>query len=78
MKTPTGLSSSVAYPFAFIKPCGDRGDVTLKEINKRIYGVFDCSEREYRRGHGIVSYADGTFLNRPAILSTFFASTSIH
>jgi hypothetical protein len=26
----------VAYPFAFIKPSGAHGDVTLKEINQRI------------------------------------------
>ncbi|KAL1060465.1 hypothetical protein V6Z11_1Z096400 [Gossypium hirsutum] len=30
------LASSVAYPFAFIKPCGFHGDVTLKDINQRI------------------------------------------
>ncbi|TKY68636.1 XRI1 protein [Spatholobus suberectus] len=34
--TPTKLPSSVAYPFAFIKPSGAHGDVTLKEINQRI------------------------------------------
>lgn len=36
MKTPTKLASSVVYPFDFIKPCGVRGDVTLKDINQRI------------------------------------------
>ncbi|KAK8573306.1 hypothetical protein V6N13_100108 [Hibiscus sabdariffa] len=30
------IASSVAYPFAFIKPCGFHGDVTLKDINQRI------------------------------------------
>ncbi|KAK9020478.1 hypothetical protein V6N11_010502 [Hibiscus sabdariffa] len=30
------IASSVAYPFAFIKPCGSHGDVTLKDINQRI------------------------------------------
>ncbi|CAI8608133.1 unnamed protein product [Vicia faba] len=34
--TPTKLASTVAYPFAFIKPSGAHGDVTLKEINQRI------------------------------------------
>ncbi|KAG4135401.1 hypothetical protein ERO13_D08G212628v2 [Gossypium hirsutum] len=33
---PTKLPSSIAYPFAFIKPCGFHGDVTLKDINQRI------------------------------------------
>ncbi|KAK4270220.1 hypothetical protein QN277_023282 [Acacia crassicarpa] len=33
---PTKLETSVTYPFAFIKPSGAEGDVTLKEINQRI------------------------------------------
>ncbi|KAI4356398.1 hypothetical protein L6164_000424 [Bauhinia variegata] len=36
IRTPPKLASSVAYPFAFIKPSGAHGDVTLKEINQRI------------------------------------------
>ncbi|KAK7293120.1 hypothetical protein RJT34_15981 [Clitoria ternatea] len=36
IRTPTKLASSVAYPFAFIKPSGAQGDVTLKEINQRL------------------------------------------
>lgn len=36
IRTPSKMPSSVAYPFAFIKPCGMHGDVTLKEINQRI------------------------------------------
>ncbi|KAL2932939.1 Protein XRI1 [Bienertia sinuspersici] len=36
MRTPNKLTSSVAYPFDFVKPCGVRGDVTLKDINQRI------------------------------------------
>ncbi|KAI9174112.1 hypothetical protein LWI28_012133 [Acer negundo] len=36
LRTPTKLASSIAYPFAFIKPCGVHGDVTLKDINQRI------------------------------------------
>lgn len=34
--TPRKLPSSIAYPFAFIKPCGAHGDITLKDINQRI------------------------------------------
>ncbi|KAK3219642.1 hypothetical protein Dsin_013612 [Dipteronia sinensis] len=37
IRTPTKLASSIAYPFAFIKPCGVHGDVTLKDINQRIH-----------------------------------------
>ncbi|KAL4324636.1 hypothetical protein GQ457_11G003630 [Hibiscus cannabinus] len=33
---PSKLPSCIAYPFAFIKPCSLRGDVTLKDINRRI------------------------------------------
>ncbi|XP_022758676.1 protein XRI1-like isoform X2 [Durio zibethinus] len=36
IRTPPKQASSVAYPFAFIKPCGFHGDVTLKDINQRI------------------------------------------
>ncbi|KAK4270213.1 hypothetical protein QN277_023276 [Acacia crassicarpa] len=36
MQMPAKLATSVAYPFAFIKPSGAQGDVTLKEINQRI------------------------------------------
>ncbi|XP_022728435.1 protein XRI1-like isoform X3 [Durio zibethinus] len=36
IRAPPKLASSVAYPFAFIKPCGFHGDVTLKDINQRI------------------------------------------
>ncbi|KAI3676359.1 hypothetical protein L1987_85965 [Smallanthus sonchifolius] len=35
IKTPTRMTSSVALPFAFVKPCGE-GAVTLKDINQRI------------------------------------------
>ncbi|KAJ0253045.1 Protein XRI1 [Hirschfeldia incana] len=30
------LPSSIIYPFAFIKPCGVHGDMTLKDINRKI------------------------------------------
>lgn len=36
IRTPAKLATSVAYPFAFIKPSGTHGAVTLKEINQRI------------------------------------------
>ncbi|EXC25116.1 hypothetical protein L484_003040 [Morus notabilis] len=36
IRTPTKLATSVAYPFAFIKPSGAHGDVTLKDINQKI------------------------------------------
>ncbi|XP_047330900.1 protein XRI1 isoform X2 [Impatiens glandulifera] len=36
IRTPMKMASSVVYPFAFVKPCGAHGDVTLKDINQRI------------------------------------------
>lgn len=36
IQTPMKMVSSVAYPFAIVKPCGVHGDVTLKDINQRI------------------------------------------
>lgn len=36
MRPSTKVASSVVYPFAFVKPCGVHGDVTLKDINQRI------------------------------------------
>ncbi|KAJ9565064.1 hypothetical protein OSB04_001030 [Centaurea solstitialis] len=36
IKTPTKMTSSVVLPFAFEKPCGMQGAVTLKDINQKI------------------------------------------
>ncbi|KAJ3681233.1 hypothetical protein LUZ60_015722 [Juncus effusus] len=37
IRTPAKLTSSIAHPFALIKPCGGLGDLTLNEINKKIH-----------------------------------------
>ncbi|KAG0500317.1 hypothetical protein HPP92_000389 [Vanilla planifolia] len=37
IKTSAKLTTSVAYPFALIKPCGVEGDLTLKDINQRLH-----------------------------------------
>ncbi|KAK6146048.1 hypothetical protein DH2020_019917 [Rehmannia glutinosa] len=44
IRTPPRLASSVVYPFAFIKPCGVHGDVTLKDINQRIHNPRNQSQ----------------------------------
>lgn len=36
IKTPPKMTSSVVLPFAFVKPCGMQGAVTLKDINQKI------------------------------------------
>lgn len=65
MKTPTGLSSSVAYPFAFVKPCGDRGDVTLKEINKRIQSPPPSKSKQIKE-----DYLKSAFSGKPVVGKT--------
>lgn len=37
MRMPPKQASSVVKPFAFIKPCGVHGDITLKDINQKIH-----------------------------------------
>ncbi|CAA2961152.1 Hypothetical predicted protein [Olea europaea subsp. europaea] len=46
IRSPPKLASSVVYPFAFIKPCGMHGDLTLKEINRRIHTPHTMPEKE--------------------------------
>ncbi|GAA0165284.1 hypothetical protein LIER_20727 [Lithospermum erythrorhizon] len=36
-RTSDSSTASVAYPFTFLKPCGFSGDVTLKDINRRVH-----------------------------------------
>ncbi|CAA2998386.1 Hypothetical predicted protein [Olea europaea subsp. europaea] len=37
IRSPPKLASTVVYPFAFVKPCGMHGDLTLKDINQKIH-----------------------------------------
>ena len=34
--TPRGTTKKMVYPFGLVKPGGEEGDITLKDINKRI------------------------------------------
>ncbi|CAI9762643.1 unnamed protein product [Fraxinus pennsylvanica] len=67
MQTPPKLGSSIVYPFAFIKPCGMHGDVTLKDINQRI---LTPSEREENNEDHAVSYPTSAISGKPVVGKT--------
>lgn len=67
MRTPPKLASSVVYPFTFIKPCGVHGDVTLKDINKRIHTPPKSKQNEQDPS---VSYPTSAFSGKPVVGKT--------
>ncbi|KAH7864798.1 hypothetical protein Vadar_034014 [Vaccinium darrowii] len=69
MRTPTKLASSVAYPFAFIKPCGAHGDVTLKDINQRIRTPPPLKPK-HRNEDPSASYPTSAFSGKPVVGKT--------
>lgn len=68
MRAPTKLASSVVYPFAFIKPCGVHGDVTLKDINQRIRDPTSYSKQQ--KEDTSVSYPTSAFSGKPVVGKT--------
>ncbi|XP_027906861.1 protein XRI1-like isoform X1 [Vigna unguiculata] len=66
--TPTKLASSVAYPFAFIKPSGAHGDVTLKEINQRIRTPAPSKSKQI--GDDPSAYPKSAFSGKPVVGKT--------
>ncbi|XP_022159878.1 protein XRI1 [Momordica charantia] len=69
IRTPTKLASSVAYPFAFIKPCGFHGDVTLKDINQRIR-TPPPSKLKHHPEDPSQSYPTSAFSGKPVVGKT--------
>lgn len=69
IRTPTKLASSVAYPFAFIKPCGFHGDVTLKDINQRIR-TPPPSKLKHQPEDPSQSYPTSAFSGKPVVGKT--------
>ncbi|KMT05637.1 hypothetical protein BVRB_7g167750 isoform A [Beta vulgaris subsp. vulgaris] len=67
MRTPTKLASSVAYPFDFIKPCGVRGDVTLKDINQRILTPPPSKSKQIKEDP---AYPTSAFSGKPVVGKT--------
>ncbi|PSR86353.1 hypothetical protein CEY00_Acc31976 [Actinidia chinensis var. chinensis] len=66
MQTPTKLVSSIAYPFDFIKPCGAHGDLTLKDINQRIF-TPPTSKSKQRKEDPSASYPTSAFSGKPVV-----------
>ncbi|KAK1352505.1 hypothetical protein POM88_053202 [Heracleum sosnowskyi] len=63
MQTPTKATSSVVYPFAFIKPCGLDGDMTLRDINQRI-----CNPPKPKQKEDLSSiYPTSAFSGKPVV-----------
>ncbi|XP_062147702.1 protein XRI1 isoform X2 [Alnus glutinosa] len=69
IRTPTKLATSVAYPFAFIKPSGAHGDVTLKEINQRIRTPPPAKSKQDNEDP-VVSYPTSAFSGKPVVGKT--------
>ncbi|KAJ7961535.1 Protein XRI1 [Quillaja saponaria] len=69
IRTPTKLASSVAYPFAFIKPSGSHGDVTLKDINQRIR-TPPPSKSNQNSEDPSASYPTSAFSGKPVVGKT--------
>ncbi|GMH02493.1 hypothetical protein Nepgr_004332 [Nepenthes gracilis] len=65
MRTPKKPASCVAYPFAFIKPCGSPGDVTLKDINDRIQ--TQPSRLKHRKDDPSASYPTSSLSGKPIV-----------
>ncbi|KAG7011330.1 Protein XRI1, partial [Cucurbita argyrosperma subsp. argyrosperma] len=69
IRTPTKLASSIAYPFAFIKPCGFHGDVTLKDINQRIRTPPPSKSKHHPEDPSL-SYPTSAFSGKPVVGKT--------
>lgn len=68
IETPSKLAASVAYPFAFIKPSGAHGDVTLKEINQRILSPVPLKSK--RSVEDPSAYPKSAFSGKPVVGKT--------
>ncbi|OIW01283.1 hypothetical protein TanjilG_10444 [Lupinus angustifolius] len=68
VRTPTKLASIVAYPFAFIKPSGVHGDVTLKEINQRILSPPPSKSKQSIEDSS--AYPKSAFSGKPVVGKT--------
>ncbi|XP_051129689.1 protein XRI1 isoform X1 [Andrographis paniculata] len=66
IRAPPKISSSIVYPFAFIKPCGAHGDMTLKDINEKIHNPPKSKPRE----DPPVAYPTSAFSGKPVVGKT--------
>ncbi|GAB2282083.1 hypothetical protein Dimus_016641 [Dionaea muscipula] len=70
IKTPGKLTSSIAYPFTFIKPCGDNGDVTLRDINQKIHSPPQKVKQPGKEEDNLEAYPTSAFSGKPVVGKT--------
>lgn len=61
--------ATVAYPFELIKPCGFRGDTTLRDINQKIHAPPPYRIR-HKYDDGPVSYQASAISGKPVVHKT--------
>ncbi|KAK1281891.1 Protein XRI1 [Acorus calamus] len=64
------LVTSVAYPFALIKPCGVQGDVTLRDINQRLHAPLPSKSNNLKEEDPFLSYPTSAFSGKPVVTKT--------
>ncbi|OAY80393.1 Protein XRI1, partial [Ananas comosus] len=69
IEAPTKLTTSIAYPFALIKPCGVHGDVTLNDINQWIHNP-PSSKFKNKKDEESNSYPTSAFSGKPVVVKT--------
>ncbi|XP_072973240.1 protein XRI1-like [Typha angustifolia] len=69
IRAPPKLTTSVAYPFALIKPCGVHGDLTLSDINRRIHAP-PLSNLKHNKEEEAVPYPTSAFSGKPVVVKT--------
>ncbi|KAI3760254.1 hypothetical protein L1987_50647 [Smallanthus sonchifolius] len=69
LKTPTKMTSSVVLPFAFVKPCGMQGAVTIKDINQKIL-TPPPSKSKKNNENATKSYPTSAFSGKPVVGKT--------
>ncbi|KAL9995947.1 putative protein XRI1 [Helianthus debilis subsp. tardiflorus] len=69
IKTPTKMTSSVVRPFAFVKPCGMQGAVTIKDINQKIH-TPPPSKSKKNNENATKSYPTSAFSGKPVVGKT--------
>ncbi|XP_008779399.1 protein XRI1-like [Phoenix dactylifera] len=70
IKTPAKLTSSIAYPFSLIKPCGVQGDVTLNDINQRILAPPPSRLKHKKDEETTISYPTSAYSGKPVVVKT--------
>lgn len=70
IRSPRKLTTSVAYPFALIKPCGVHGDLTLNDINRRIHTPVPSKLKHKNNNDPFDMYPTSAFSGKPVVVKT--------